>query len=486
MKRGIIFLIFTYCILTAFPLPSDAMAEERPEGIVKEIAIMLEKAYNIYAEGDFKNAKAYVSEAYFDVFEGKGLEAQIGVISPSRKTELEALFGKIIGLMGSGAEPSEVRSTIDEITKELSLTARAMEKERGDSNAVSLFINALIIILREGFEAILIISALAAYLVKIGRGDRVKTVYTGAVLALLASIVAALIFQLFLTAAGASKEALEGITMLLAAVVLFYVSYWLISKVQIIKWQRYIKSKVEGSLSKGQTYALGFAAFLAVFREGAETVLFYQALYSSANGGLLYLLGGFGVGTVMLIGIFFAFKYGTIKIPLGAFFAATSTLLYYLAFTFAGKGVLELQGAGWVSTTAIKGVPAISILGIYPNWEGIALQLFLIIALVVAVVYSFILKPYYEREERLREVSHIGWDISQLHETLEHIRQHARMSQKLYPETTDEGGKEIHEMRGHLIEIDSKVHEVIGHLHRLEETLSDIFKDFEKGVKGEA
>ncbi len=447
--------------------------------VVEDIGITLNRAVETYKKGDSKKAKGLISEAYFDYFEEGGLEGAIGARSPSKKASLESYFAKLIGLIGSHRDVSEVKAVVDRLMSELSDVALSLEEDRG-TDLFSLFVNSLIIILREGFEAILIISALASYLIKIGKDTLVKTVYKGAFFAILASILVAVIFQFFFSAAGSSREAIEGITLMIATGVLFYVSYWLISKTQVARWQTYIKSKVEGSLSKGNIFALGFAAFLAVFREGAETVLFYQALYSSANGGLQYLLAGLMTGAVILVGIFFLFRYGSVRIPLGPFFAVTSSLLYYLAFTFAGKGILELQGAGLVSTTPLRGFPTIPLLGVYPSLEGIVIQLILILALLVAVVYGLVLKPYWESERRLKEVSHISFDISQLHESLDHIRQHARLCQELSPNGSN---KEVREMRSHLKEIDIKVHEVMEHMHRLEGELSDIFRNLENTVK---
>ena len=190
--------------------------------------------------------------------------------------------------------------------------------------------------------------------------------------------------------------------MLFATAVLFYVSYWLISKMEVSRWQQYVKSKVDSSIGRGSVIALGFAAFLAVYREGAETILFYQALYSSADSHSAVTLG-FAAGTLPLVALFFLVKYGSVRIPIAPFFAVTSALLYYLAFTFAGKGVLELQEAEWVSSSHIEGLPAIAFFGIYPTWEGILLQSVLAAALIIAVVYSFVLRPYRDKWRTLNK-----------------------------------------------------------------------------------
>lgn len=477
--RRISLSLFTAVFLVLFPLVSVCAAAVNYTAAIAGIDSALDKSLESYNAADRGKAKIYVTDAYFDLFEGSGFEDALGAGSPSKKAEIEVLFGRITGQVSSGAKPEEVKASMDELREKLRAAAASLEKGKG-SGHMALFINALIIIIREGFEAILIISALAAYLVKTGKGEKVRIIYSGAVLAVLASLVFAVLFQAFFSAAGAGREALEGVTMLLATAVLFYVSYWLISKARAARWQRYIKSAVEDALGRGSVYTLWLAAFLAVFREGAETVLFYQALYSSADGGMGYLLGGVGLGTIVLAAIFLAFRYGTVRIPLGPFFAVTSALLYYLAFSFSGKGVLELQGAGWISTTPVKGLPAIGFLGIYPSWEGLSIQIFLLLAILMAIVYSLLLKPFLERGRMLREVAHIASDISVLHGTLDHISQHALLCHELSLNTE---GAEVAEIKGHLKDIDSKVHEVMGHLERLEEAFSDIFKDIERTIK---
>jgi high-affinity iron transporter len=190
-----------------------------------------------------------------------------------------------------------------------------------------------------------------------------------------------------LRASGAAAELIEGIAMLLATVVLFFVSYWLISKAEADRWQKYIQGKVKVALARGSTMALAGAAFLAVYREGVETVLFYQALLASADS-LHVVVAGFAVGLVLLAILYVAFMHLGMRIPMRQFFLATSILLYYLAFVFAGKGVRELQEAGVVGVTPLGGVPTIDLLGIYPTVETLAAQAVLLVCLVYAIAVT--------------------------------------------------------------------------------------------------
>lgn len=252
-------------------------------------------------------------------------------------------------------------------------------------------VQSFLVIVREGFEAILIVGAVVALLVKTGNRDRLKPVWAGVVLALVASVVLGLAFSATLAASPATAEITEGVTMLLASAVLFFVSYWLISKVETAKWQQFIHSQVSRAMQKGGGGALALVAFLAVFREGAETVLFYQAMFLSSPDAGAQLLAGFVAGTAVL-GVIFAlfYKFG-VKIPLRPFFAVTSVFLYYMAFVFAGKGIHELQEGHVLPETALA-ISKIKFLGIYPTVETITAQAILLVLFAFAIVKTFALR----------------------------------------------------------------------------------------------
>jgi high-affinity iron transporter len=177
--------------------------------------------------------------------------------------------------------------------------------------------------------------------------------------------------------------------MLIAVGVLFSVSYWIISKVEAAKWQQFIREKVTVALEHGGGKALAIVAFLAVYREGAETALFYQALFREGANVLVPLSLGLAVGAIALAVIFVLFyRYG-IRIPLRPFFASTSALLYYMAFVFMGKGVRELQEGNVVPITALPGWPHVDPMGIYPSVETLLAQAVLVLLFAFALVKTF-------------------------------------------------------------------------------------------------
>src|SRR5262249_47171891 len=211
----------------------------------------------------------------------------------------------------------------------------------------------LLIILREGFEAILVIGAVVAFLLKTGHRERLKSIWMGIGLGLVASALTAVVLRTVLDAIPASQDIIEGITLLIAVCVLFSVSYWLISRVEAAKWQQFIREKVTNALEHGGGRALAFVAFLAVYREGAETALFYQALFNEGAHVALPITLGIVAGFAALAVIFTLFYKFGVKIPLRPFFTVTSVLLYYMALVFIGKGFRELQEGNVVPITPI-------------------------------------------------------------------------------------------------------------------------------------
>ena len=251
------------------------------------------------------------------------------------------------------------------------------------------FFQSFLIILREGFEAILVLGAVVAFLIKTGHRERLRSIWVGLTLGIFASLATAVVLKTLLAAMPASRSLVEAITMLIAVVVLFSVSYWLISKVEAAKWQKFIREKVSSALEHGGGKALMLVAFLAVYREGAETALFYQALFNGGPNVGVPLALGLLAGLAALAVIFTLFyRYG-VRIPMRPFFAVTSVLLYYMAFMFMGKGIRELQEANLMPITVVPGAPHIDAMGIYPSVETLTAQGILVLLLIFATVKTF-------------------------------------------------------------------------------------------------
>lgn len=250
------------------------------------------------------------------------------------------------------------------------------------------FFEALIIILREGLEAILIVAAIITYMVKTGHRDKVKTVYLWAGLAIVASIVTALIIDQAFAASKVSQEFLEGITMLLAAGVMLYVTNWILGKLDSQKWGKYIKGKMDDALTSKNTLALGLVSFLAVYREGFETVLFFKAL-TLGTTNITGVLSGLILGLIILGILFYLIVRVEKRLPLNIVFGITSALLFLLSLKFAGKGIHELQEAGIIGETALAIVPKIKDLGIYPTLETLGIQAVVVLFGIAMLYFHF-------------------------------------------------------------------------------------------------
>lgn len=377
-KKVIIFVCF-FMLLTPTVFAANSWKK-----VAEEIDLILEEAVTFYADGDIEAGKDKVNNAYFGPYEGKQMENAVRLkISGKDNAEIEFLFRNIKKLMTNGASVEEVNTAKRETAEKVFWAANQLDGE--NKSIWGAFIASLLIILREGFEAILLIGALIAYLIKSGNKKKVPLIYWSSLAALVLSLATAFVISYVFSISGASVEILEGVTMLIAVAVLFSVSYWLISKAKADKWQQYIEGKMAAALTTGNKFALGFAAFLAVYREGAETVLFYQALLSSSQPEDVGMITfGFVAGCILLVGLFIIIRYWGIRIPLKPFFIGTSMLLYYLAFVFAGHAINELQAGNLVSSTYIN-FPTVTILGIYPTMESLLVQSLLLIALIIGL-----------------------------------------------------------------------------------------------------
>ncbi len=253
-------------------------------------------------------------------------------------------------------------------------------------SAMNLFIASFFLLVREGFEAILIVAALMTFLAKAGAPERRRDVARGAWLAVAASLLTWVLVELLVEVTPGGREIMEGATMLLAAAVLFYVSYWLLSKIEAAKWTAFVHGKMQSALSSGSGVALSAVAFLAVYREGFETILFYKALFTSAGSAGVPVVLGIAVGAVGLVAIYLLINQLGLRVAMKPFFAVTGVMLYYMAFVFAGKGIAELQGAQVIPLTVIDGAPRIPVMGVYPTVESLFVQgLLLALAIVAAV-----------------------------------------------------------------------------------------------------
>ncbi len=384
----------------------------------RESVALLDQALFAARDGRWTEAgdKAFDSYLAFEPVETPARARDPGVVAT-----MERLYAEFKGAIRSrdvkGAERARDAIEVN--------MPRVVELTRPAGTGTEAFWQSFLIILREGFEAILVIGAVVAFLLKTGHRERLRSIWFGIAGALVASAATAIVLRTVLSALPASKEIIEGATLLVAVGVLFSVSYWLISRVEAAKWQAFIRDKVNRALDHGGGRALAFVAFLAVYREGAETALFYQALFNEGAHVALPITLGIVVGFAALAVIFTLFYRFGVKIPLRPFFTVTSVLLYYMALVFIGKGVRELQEGNVIPISTINGLPTIDALGFYPTWQTMLAQLLLIVLFVFAIAKTFwpkrsVTLPTVAPEPG--ESSALGTEVARLHAENEELR----------------------------------------------------------------
>jgi high-affinity iron transporter len=236
----------------------------------------------------------------------------------------------------------------------------------------SAFIQAAVILLREGLEALLVLAALAAYLTKAGASDRLGALYSGAAAAVVASLVAAWLFQTLND--GQHNDIVEGVVVLAAATLMLYVSGWLLVRQDPRAWQAYLKGQAEGALANGTGLAVAALAFLAVFREGAETVLFMHALANASGGWTPGLLGGIAAGAAGLVVLFFVINFIAVRLPLRPLFIVTSAFLFVMALKFIGDAITEFQEQLIVPMNPVGAMAWLLEIGFNPTREALLAQ----------------------------------------------------------------------------------------------------------------
>lgn len=342
-------------------------------------------------DGNGPDAAERLGEAYWDDFEP--IERDLLIRNPSVVKPLESRFNTLRGRLTAGLRGEELRGELERLQVAVGDAVRGQESGSASSFGIA-FTASFGTILREGIEVILILTMLLALAEKTGQPRARRALNWGVGIGLLASVVTAVALnQLVAASRGRTREMLEGFVMLTAAGVLFYVSYWLISQSQAKRWMSFLQGHARLGGEAGKFSAIGVTAFLAVYREGAETALMYQSLFAvqTSRIGWSGIVAGFCAGVVALAIVYLLLRKTTLKLPLRLFFQATGVLLFALAVVFAGSGVFELQSAEVLKITPLgtsilgSGIPAI---GLYPTAQGLGIQGVLLAGAIVAGVLS--------------------------------------------------------------------------------------------------
>jgi high-affinity iron transporter len=363
---------------------------------------LVDESVELYAAGNAEDAYVAARNSYLDHFEY--VEIPLRVRDEGLTLEVEEDYAALRNLIEAGAPLNEVESTAAEVHRGLDDVERTLS-EPGLAAPVLALVYAFTIIFREGLEAVLVVAAVLGYL----EASR-NTQYRGAVLkgvgaAVAATVVLFIATTLFVQLAPLQRELLEAGTALLAVGVLFYVSFWLISRLEQRRWMEFMKAKVWAAATTGSTLALAGVGFTAVFREGFETTLFFQALISFADGLMPFVAIGsaLGIGVLGVIG-WIIFKAGR-KIPVRVFLTTAVGLVMVLSVAFVGNAVRGFQEATYLPVTHIESLPDLPIFiaqltGWYPTRETILAQGVLAFVYVIGALWTFVVLPRRDRVAR--------------------------------------------------------------------------------------
>jgi len=356
-------------------------------GVFSRVRATLARAARESQQGHPEAAAEGAFDAY-TVFES--VETDVAARDPALTTNIEAGFGDFRARLARGDDPELLTQSYASLLEGLASAQAVLVRP---TSSVGLFVQSFVLLVREGLEAILIVGALAAVLVRSGTPKLRQGILWGVLTAVLASVITAVLMEAVFRIGAAEREVLEGITMLVATGVLVFVSYWLLAKVEVNRWKAFVTAQVRRAISTGSMFALAGASFLAVYREGFETVLFYKALFITAEGQGAGAIGaGAALGAVVLAVVYFAISRASLRLPLRPFFAVTSAILFYMAFTFAGKGIAELQSSRLVRTTLVEWAPSIPWMGIYPTLQTLIIQLVLLALLAFGILWTFVIQ----------------------------------------------------------------------------------------------
>jgi len=328
-----------------------------------------------YAAGDKERAQSLAVAAYLDGFELA--EAGLKNVAPGLVSDVESAMIQYRSAIRAGAPVSEIQDQASAIGTLLQRAQNLLEEKT--LSPWLAFLSSLVILLREGLEAILILAAVTAFLVRTGRREALLYLHYGWIGALALGVATWAAATWVIDISGAMREVTEGVTALIAAGILFYVGFWMHNKLNAQRWNKFLTQKVQKALDGRTLWGVAFIAFIAVYREVFETVLFYEALWAQVDAGSrMSVLGGGVAAAAGLVTLTWAiFKFG-LRLPLRQFFSISAAAMFILAVVFAGKGVAALQEAGKLPISPIT-FPRIDLLGIYPNIQSLSVQLLLVL-----------------------------------------------------------------------------------------------------------
>ena len=362
--------------LTGFLRRHPEAAMSAAGGTMSLARARLAESVSAYVAGNRLKAIDLALSAYLDGFEP--VEPVLKARDDALMVRIEAAMGELRAAMTKNDPAETVRERAERLSALFDAAERALSPQ--EASIGSSFAGAFTILLREGLEALLIVVAMIAFLRKAERADVLPYVHGGWIAALAAGGMTWAAATYLISISGASRELTEGFGSLIAAVVLVSVGLWMHGKAHADAWQRYVHEKLSDALSRKSAWFLFLLAFVVVYREVFESILFYAALWSQGSG--LAILAGAAAGAAALAVVAWALLSYSRRLPIARFFSLSSILIAILAVILAGKGIAALQEAGLLDILPLRGLPRVEMLGIYPTWQGALAQVFVLIVML--------------------------------------------------------------------------------------------------------
>ena len=380
-------------------------AIERAKTEVEQAGLLTERASDLAADGDRNGAYDVARTAYLDHFEYA--EIPLRLRDPDLVLDMEFKFAAYRDAIEGGAPMSEIRDLESQILRGLDDVERSIT-EKGVAAPAVAFAFSFTILFREGLEAVLLIAILLGSLEAARAHNYRRPLAWGAAAAIAASIATFALTLTVLEIAPVDRELLEGGAAVLAVLVLVMVCFWLVSRLEHRRWMEFMRSRVSAAAATGGALAFAGLGFTAIYREGFETVLFYQALVLFADGLMLWVALGAAVAAAALVGVGYAILKLGKRLPIKPLLIGGAAMLLLLSVAFAGNAVRSLQGADVIGVTPIDGdwarlpIFIAEMTGIHPTVQGIAVQAALLATFVGGALWVFLLRPRIAARRALR------------------------------------------------------------------------------------
>ena len=385
--------------------PMGSATQDQKSGVMSDVDFIratLQTMLAQYSEGNHQAAFTSARTAYLDSYEH--VEIPLRTIDPDFTLEVEIQFAELRNLINQNADYEKVEEATIAVRRNLDESERLVTGT-GQLAPTIAFTSSFALVFREGLESVLVLGAILTYL-EASRNTRFKPyVYYGIIIALGATAVTWFVASYIITISGANRELIEAIAALSATAVLFYVSFWILNKIEHKKWMEFVKAKVWQASTTGGVVVFVMLSFFTVYREGFETVLFYEAMFGFAKYMEMYVGLGFVAGLVTLLAVYYVTRKIGKRLPLKMLFGLTMGVGAYLSIAFLGNAIRELQTLDIIPFTSLLGtIPRLDInmakmTGIYPTLESVIGQIVLLAVYLIAASYVLMIKP--RREEKI-------------------------------------------------------------------------------------